>query len=89
MAPVAVVMAESSHESRNRVKHILIFIFKQGLCSVNFAGNVPGMDYITKLLANRKRDKTIRRLRLRGWTLQRIADHVGVTPQRVHQILDK
>ena len=47
------------------------------------------MDYLSKLFANRRRDKTIKRLRSRGWTMQRIADQVKITRQRVHQVLAK
>lgn len=45
------------------------------------------MDYLAKLLANRKRDRVIHRLRARGWTMQRIADRVKITRQRVQQVL--
>jgi transcriptional regulator with XRE-family HTH domain len=34
-----------------------------------------------------RRRARIRALRKRGWTLQRIADRYGITPQRVHQLL--
>ena len=47
------------------------------------------MDYIDKLLAKAKRNKQIKSLRLKGWTMQRIADHFRVTRQRVQQILSK
>ncbi len=45
--------------------------------------------YINMLLTTRKRDRLIHRLRERGWPMQRIADKVGVSRQRVHQILNQ
>ena len=48
---------------------------------------------MTKTIAQRiadmrqSRDERIKALRARGWTLDRIAQVVGVTRQRVHQIV--
>lgn len=39
------------------------------------------------LLDRRTRDARIRELDREGWSLERIADAVGLTKQRVHQIL--
>ena len=44
------------------------------------------MDYLTRLLSNVRRDKQIKLLRSRGWTLQRIADKYKITRERVRQI---
>jgi hypothetical protein len=48
---------------------------------------------MTKTIAQRiadmrqSRDERIKALRDRGWTMERIARFVGVTRQRVHQII--
>ena len=48
-----------------------------------------GMDnYKRRLVAIRKaRKKEMAALLNRGWTLQRVADHYGLTRQRIHQIV--
>jgi uncharacterized protein YjcR len=38
-------------------------------------------------MTNEKRDATIFKLWLRGWTYQRIADRYGVTIHRINQII--
>ena len=45
------------------------------------------MDYLQRLLDNVRRDRQIRKLRGKGWTLQRIANQYGLTRERVRQIV--
>jgi hypothetical protein len=48
---------------------------------------MSSMDYIDRLKVYRTRNRRWRKLREQGWTLQRIANHFGVTRARVHQVL--
>ena len=36
-----------------------------------------------------RRNKEVRELRIKGWTYSRIADKVGLTRQRIQQIVEK
>jgi N-acyl-L-homoserine lactone synthetase len=45
------------------------------------------MDYQNALRQWAERRAAMRRLRAKGWTLQRIATHYRIKPQRVHAIL--
>jgi lambda repressor-like predicted transcriptional regulator len=47
------------------------------------------MDLLQRLLSNARRDRQIRRLRSKGWTMKLIAERVGLTRQRVQQVLAK
>ena len=44
---------------------------------------MSSMDYIDRLKVYRTRNRRWRKLREQGWTLQRIANHFGVTRARV------
>jgi transcriptional regulator len=47
------------------------------------------MDYVDKLKTYRTRNRRWLKLRAQGWTLQKIADHFGVTRARVHQVVER
>ena len=57
------------------------------ICYYHFMSDLQAK--INELIERDRRDAEIRRLRSQGWTLQKIADQVGITKARVSIILKK